>query len=472
MSFKKNFFKSISSFAFYNYIIQAVEFLSTIVLSRLLLPEEYGFVAIIAIFSGFIQLFANVGIGHSVIRSDYGYTFHRHLYSLAVWMGFALTIILILLAWPISVFFENPALVLPTIIISVKFIIDSFTYIPYAILSKQLRFNTIGQTRLYSSIFQILLTILLAWLGFSYWSLIIPLILSPVIQVLYLRANVDIRFRLFGWKATRRIFLKIRSLMGHLSLNNLISYWAGNTDKVIVGKFYTQADLGLYNRAFRFIEFTNKLITGIFSTVLFPSLKNLMDEGGDVHREYIDILRIIILFNLPVVFVLVIFPNQLVFYLWGVNWMGVAEFLPYIGIIMIYKAILGTMPGVFILYGKERNLLIINAANTILTIVFVIIGSLFSLLHIIKFFALGLLVITLPLNMYFGMYKSFGCNMKILSSFFIPLLFFGLTVFTAIQLNNYTIKLTGIFLYTGILVFNLKSSLTGVLNNLLNKRKL
>lgn len=461
MSFKKTFFKSISSFAIYNYIIQALEFLSTIILSRLLLPEEYGFVAMIAVFSGFIQLFSNVGIGQSVIRSDYGYTFHKHLYSLSVWMGFGLTATMVLMAWPIAQFFNNKALFIPTILIAFKFIIDSFTYIPYALLSKQLRFNTIGKTRLYSSIFQIALTILMAWAGFSYWSLIIPLILSPGIQFLYLRANVDMRFRLFGWKATKRVFLKIKSLMGNLSLNNLIGYWAGNTDKIIVGKFYTQTDLGLYNRAFRFIQFTHKLITGIFSTVLFPSLKNLMDQGGDVNKEYLDILRIITLFNMPVVFILVIFPDELVYYLWGSNWMGVAEFLPYIGILLIYQSILGTMPGVFILYGKERNLLIINTVNTFLTILFVIAGSFYSMLHILIFLTAGIVWVTMPLNLYFGFYKAFGCSKGLLVKFSLPLVIFGTGLLITIFYQS-PLVLVIILTYVFISLFALRKSLNDV----------
>lgn len=474
MSFKKTFFKSISSFAIYNYIIQALEFISTIVLSRLLLPEEYGFVAIIAVFSGFIQLFANVGIGQSVIRSDYGYTFHRHLYSLSVWMGFALTGILMLLAWPIAEFFDNKALFLPTVLISFKFIFDSFTYIPYAILSKNLQFTTIGRTRLVSSIFQIGLTILMAWLGFSYWSLIIPLIISPVIQFFYLRANVDIRFNLFGWRATRRIFVKIRSLMGHLSLNNLIGYWAGNADKLIVGKFYTQADLGLYNRAFRFIQFTHKLIASIFGTVLFPALKKLIEDGGDVHKEYLDILRFIILFNMPVAFILIIFPNELVYFLWGSSWMGVAEFLPFIGILLINQAILGTMPGVFILYGKERNLLIISTANTLFSLVFVIIGSLFSILHMLIFVTAGMVWVTIPLQMYFGFYKTFGCRTKLLIRFALPFLAFcsGLLLSILLLSNWYIIMLFS--LYLGLILYELKHSVYGIflfILSALGKRK-
>ncbi len=463
MSFKRGFFKSISTFALYNYLSQGFEFLATIILSRLLLPEEYGFVAIINIFAGFIQLFSNVGIGQSVIRSDYRYTFHRHLYSLSVWMGVLLMLILSGLSFPIAYFFNNPALVVPTILISFKFVFDSFTYIPYALLSKDLQFKYIGRSKLWGATFQIILTIILALLGFSYWSLIIPLVLGPIVQFLYLRDKVDIRFRLFGWKSAKMTLYKIRSLMGSLSLNNMINYWSGNADKVVIGRLYTQADLGLYNRAFRFIMLTNRLITGIFNTVLFPSLKKLIDDKGDANREYLDILRIITIFNLPVVFVLAVFPYELVRVLWGINWTGVSEFLPYVGMILVFNSIISTTPSVFILYGKERNMFLINLVNSILTVAFVIVGGLFSMMHIIIFLSLGYIFITVPINIYFGFYRSFSASWRLISGFWMPVMLFAILLFLSVYFNWVGIKLAAFAAYTSYLLYELRSSVHGAL---------
>ena len=456
MSFKKNFFKNISTYAVYSYASQGLEFLSTIILSRLLLPGEYGLVAIIVIFSGFIQIFSTLGIGSSIIRSDYGYTFHKHLFSLAVWLGFALTIILMLLSWPISFFFDNNLLILPTILISFKFFSDSFTYVPYALLSKRMQFNAIGMGRLLRAVFQIGFTILLAFAGFSYWSLVIPLIFGPFLEYLYYRNKVEVKFRLYGWRATMRIAWKIRSLMGNLSLNNLINYWAGNVDKVVIGKLYTDADLGLYNRAFRFISMTNRLIVKIFGTVLFPSLKNLLNEKGNAQKEYLDILRIITLFNIPVMALLVLLPDTLVFYLWGEDWMGVAGFLPYVGIILIYNSMVATMGSLYLLFEKEKYLLLSNFIRSTITIAIIIIAGFFSMMHIIKFITLSYILVTIPINMYFGFYKSFGYNVKEILVFWLPFIFFGLVLFLMIYLEFYFFQWILMLLFLIILFYPMK----------------
>jgi O-antigen/teichoic acid export membrane protein len=78
MGFKKKFFKNIAAFGGYSYLTWFLEtILSTVILSRFLEPKEYGFVALISIFSGFILLFSNTGLAQSIIRSEYGLTFQR-----------------------------------------------------------------------------------------------------------------------------------------------------------------------------------------------------------------------------------------------------------------------------------------------------------------------------------------------------------------------------------------------------------
>lgn len=456
MSFKKSFYKSVSTFAAYNYLAQGLEFFSTIILSRLLLPEEYGFVAIIHIFAGFIRLFSNVGIGHSLVRSDYKYTFHKLLYSLSVWMGFALSGILMLLAYPIAIFFENMALVIPTLVISIKFIFDSLLYIPFAILSKALNFNMIGKIRLWGTAIQIAITILMAYLGFSYWSLIIPLIINPIIQYAFLKKYVQMPLRIYGWKATKRTLIIIRSLMGNLSLINLVAYWTENTDKVLVGKFYSQADLGIYNRAFKFIRLTYQLIAGIFGTVLFPSLKKLMEVKGDVQKEYMDIIKVVVLFTLPVVFILMLLPESLVLILWGENWTEVAPLLPYVGLILLINSLINTSGSVFILFNKERVLFLVHLANSFITLSLVVAGALISMLHILKFLALGQIVLTLPIYLYFGFYKSFGFKPSKIFSFFAPSFIFGVLLFVSLEFPITGFTLAALLGFLTFLLFQLK----------------
>jgi O-antigen/teichoic acid export membrane protein len=459
MSFKKSFFKNVSTFASYSYISQGFEFLSTIILSRLLLPEEYGFVAIILVFAGFMQLFASVGINASVVRSDYGNTFHRHLHSLAIWIGVALALIMMLMAYPIAIFFDNNELIFPTILVSFKFIFDALSHVPAAILSKHLNFKSVGTSHLLSSVSQISVTIILAYLGFSYWSLIIPLTVAPIIAYIYIIRIMRLPLKLYGWKAAKRVFVKVQSLMGYLTLSNLFTYWAGNADKVVIARFYTEFDLGLYNRAFRFIMIATKLITSIFSRVLLPSLKKLVLEKGNANKEYLDIIRIITLINMPILMLLLLFPRNLVLILWGEDWIGVAEYLPYVAIILFYQSMFRTTQPVFLLYNKEKILTFIHISNSIIKAVLVIIGSFYSIIHIITFLTLYEIFINLPVQVYFGFYKSFGFSRNDLFKYWIPVFLTGFGFAVSIYMNSLALRAIVFVLYNIQLTYDLRMTI-------------
>ena len=124
MGFKRDFFKNIIMFGGYNYFTQALSFLSSIVLSRFLTPSEYGFVALITVFTGFIIMFSDAGLSYAVIRSDYGRTYHHALNNLSLLIGIILFLLMIILAYPISLFYAKPDLIIPTIVLSSIFIIN------------------------------------------------------------------------------------------------------------------------------------------------------------------------------------------------------------------------------------------------------------------------------------------------------------------------------------------------------------
>jgi O-antigen/teichoic acid export membrane protein len=466
MSFKKAFFKNISSFASFSYISQGLEFFSTVILSRLLLPEEYGFVAIIVVFTGFMHLFASVGIGASIVRSDYRGTFHQHLHSLSIWIGLVLALSMVLLAYPIAYFFEDNKLIVPTMLVSFRFIFESLGYVPSAILSKKLKFRELGIVNLIQSGFIIILSIILAFLGFSYWSLIIPLIFAPLLTYAYLISKVDLQLRIYGWRATKMVFIKIRSLMGYMSVSTLFTYWAANVDKVIIGRLYTQAELGLYNRAFRFIGLATKLITGIFSRVLFPSLKKLMQEKGNVRKESLDILRIVTLFNMPILLILLIFPNELVILLWGKEWAGVSYFLPYIAVILIFVSMLRTITPVYLLYNRERTLTAINIFESVSRVVVIIIGGFFSINHIIIFITLNILFISIPIHGYYGFYKSFGYNKAEVLKFWLPYTLTGIGIFLSIYFQDMILRVVMLLVFNALLLINLRTTIRETLKTL------
>jgi teichuronic acid exporter len=447
MSFRKNLFKNIAILGGFSYTTQFISFLSSIVLSRLLLPSEYGFVALITVFTGFINQFSDAGLSYLIIRSDYNRTFHSAIHFLAVLIGVILAVIVILLAYPISLFYKDPALIVPTIIMSSTFILRSYIAVPFGILSKELKFNKLGMIELICTITEIGLMMLFAFLKFSYWSLILPSIFGNILRIIMYNRTAHFHSGWFKMNYVIVGFKKARGIIGNLTGFNLLNYWARNSDNLIVGKVFGTQSLGIYDRAYKLLNLGLNVMSSLFGKVLYPSLKDLQSQGGDVNKEYMNTLGIVSLLNFPVSIALIFFARPLVILLWSDTWVQVADLLPYIGILILSQTLNSTTGNIFILKGKERMLMLLGIPTNIVIILSIGAGAFFSMVHVLRFYSLAFILFDIPLVIYYGFKKSFGYEMGAVLKFWLPKIILSVLMIISIWLNRqeFTIVLASLY---------------------------
>lgn len=417
MNFKKNFFKDILTLGSYNYTSEVANFLSSIILARLLLPREYGIVAMILVFTNFAMIFAGAGIGSDIIRSDYKMTYHKAMSNLSLLLGVSLFIIMCMLSYPIALFYDDPKLIFPTIVLSSQFIFRGMSMAHYALLMKQLKFKFLGKVNLFTNLLSIVLMILMALLKFSYWSLIIPLVIVEVIKYVYFSRETNLRFKIYPFSYTRAAYRKVKTLMWNILGVGVIKYWSANIDKLLIGRIYGASPLGIYSRGARFLDLSLKLISRLFGTVLYPSLKKLEDHKGPVLEEYINILGIVSLLNFPIAVVLILFPDSFVLILWGKNWTDVARFLPYFGLLTLTQTLIHTNDVMFKLLRKEHKLFIVTLVSSIIMITAIVAGSFISVIKIAQFLTLAYLALIIPFQLIYGFIKGLGYRPGIIIRF-------------------------------------------------------
>jgi O-antigen/teichoic acid export membrane protein len=243
---------------------------------------------------------------------------------------------------------------------------------------------------------------------------------------------------------------------------------------LIIGKFYSSHDLGIYNRAYKLLGLTLNLVSGLFGTVLYPSLKKHRTEGGDFKPEYDSILGIISLINFPIVAVLILIPEFTVRLLWGENWMMVAAFLPYFGILIITQALMSTTGQIYLLLEKERTMMIVGVASDVVRVIAIVTGSMFSITGIVIGLVVSNLVINLPLNLYVGFYRTFEYSFLKIAKFWISKMIFSLLFFILVFLEK-ELWLVGLMIaYLFHLLFYQRhdlKQLNGVIKNFRRNRK-
>jgi teichuronic acid exporter len=462
-SFKKGLFRNIMISGGFNYLSQGINFLSTIIISRLLSPESYGIVGLITVFTNFILVFSDGGLSYALIRSDYGRTYQRILTNLAWILGVILFLITILLAYPIAAFYKNPQLLLPTIVLSFTFLFRGLSLAQGAILAKELKFAFIGKITLLAMIASVSVTIILAFLGAGYWSLVFSQIINAIIMAIFYEREVKLGFKIYPLNYLRVGFKHTRKLVSSVIGFNTINYWSRNSDNMIVGKWYGASQLGLYSRAYSLLTLPLTLITGLFVNILFPSLKKLQNEGGNIEEEYFFVLKIIAFLSFPLVVILVIFPVQLVSLLWGNKWLEVAEFLPYFGLLIFTQTMLSTVGQLLILTGKERAFMISGWVGAVFLVGGIVFGATVSLVGIAQFYALGYLLLVLIFNVVYVYIKTLKFNVSNILVFWLPKIVLSLILWLAIFFNINVLKLLTLFVLFLSILFESRKEISTVI---------
>ncbi len=471
MGFKKDFLKNIAKFGSYTYLVQVIEFGSTIILSRLISPSEYGFVALITVFSRFVNVLSNVGTRHALIRNDYDNEKVGDFFGLNIWIGILLFIVFSLLAYPISLFYNNSKLIIPIIVMGIGFIVNTVSFVPNALASKYLKFDVIGKGRVLQTLISVLSMIILAFLNFSYWALILPLTFSPIIFYFYLQKKIEFKKKLISLKESWNTLLEIKSLVGNITTSHIINYWSRNADNLVIGKVFGESSLGLYNRAYRFIYIALRLITHIFGTVLFPSLKKLKDAGDHkIDKEFFAILGGISILNYPISFMLILFSEEIVRILWGNDWIGVAMFLPYIGILILTQTIFSASTDYYVLQKKERTVFILSVVWSSTTVSAILFGALFSVLHVILFYTIANQALIL-FQIYYGFYKSLGFSFNEIIRFWGAKFLLGTLLVYFIYYDLYFFQVITAVLYFSHIVYYQRQDLDKLLVMLRAKKK-
>lgn len=460
MSFKKTLLKNILVSGGYNYLSQAISFLSSIIVSRLLTPESYGFVGIIAVFTGFLSIFSDSGISLAVIRSNYLYTYYKAVDTLALFVGSSLCLLTCLLAYPISLFFKNSALILPTIVMSFTFIFRSMTLVRGALIVKQMKFAWSGLISLKTTIFTVFGTIVLAYSGAGYWSLVIPQTLSGILTLLLQEQKLKFGFHFYSKPYIVVAFRQTRRTIGNLMGFNVVNYWSRNADNLLVGRMYGTNDLGLYARAYNLLTFPLSLITGLIGTVLFPSLNKIKDSDDAVRREYLFILKLIGFISFPIAFILLLFSDKLVYILWGKAWMGVAVLLPYFGLLLLSQSLLSTIGNILVLMRREEVLRISGWISAAVILTGIIYGASISLEAIAQFYSLAFIAVVLPYHLFFVYIKVLKFSPRTMISFWGPNILFSIAIWLTCYFHFETARIILLILFLIVMIYNARNEVS------------
>lgn len=306
----------------------AVTFVVGVVLARLLSPDDYGLIGIIAIFTTVCTAIINGGFSTALIRKN-DCTDDDYNTAFIVNLGLSLLLYAVIFFCSplIARFFEKPALVALTRVSSFTMIIGALGIVQQTRLTKRIDFKTQTKISLISAITSGLIGIGMAVAGCGVWSLVFQGLSSQLLRTIllwvYNKWVPKLKFSTnsfnnlfgFGWKMM---------LSGVLD-----SVWK-ELYQLVVGKYYSAATLGQYTRAKQFSTLFSSNLTNVIQRVTYPVLSNIQDEKERMVAAYRRIIKLTMFITFTCMFALGAVSEPLLYCLIGEKWHEAATYLPLI----------------------------------------------------------------------------------------------------------------------------------------------
>lgn len=304
---------------------QGIQFFISIIISRILLPREYGLIAMLSIFISLGQVFIDGGFGQALIqkknKSDIDY-------STAFYTNFGVSIIaylLIYVASPwIANFYKEPELILLARVVGLNFIISSFMVVQNAIISIKLDFRLLTISSLASVIISGIVGVILAMKGMGAWALAIQALSANIIKtfIVWITSRWFPMLR-FSIKSFKELFGFSSKILASTILHTLYL----NMYTLVIGKFYNTTDVGLYNRSNTLANFSSVNLTSVIQRVFFPVLCKQQDNDELLKITLRESIRALALVVFPACMLLALFSKPILYIIFTPKWLPAAPLL-------------------------------------------------------------------------------------------------------------------------------------------------
>ena len=327
-SLKKKTVRGVGWSAIDNVAQYAVSFVVSIVLARLLSPDDYGLLGIISIFTAICLAIINSGFSSALIRKkDVTEDDYNTVFIVNCGVSLFLYCIIFISSPYIANFFGRSELVALTRVSSLGIIIGSFVMIPTTRLTKRIDFKTQTKISVIASVVSGILGISLAICGAGVWSLVIQNLFLQAARMALLWCNDRWMPKLMF---SRNSFRELFGFGWKVMLVSVIDTLWKELYQLVVGKYYSPATLGQYTRAKSFSQLFSSNLTNVIQRVTYPVLSDIQDNKTRMKSAYRYIIRCTMFITCICMFFLGAISGPLIYCLIGSKWQEAATYLPLI----------------------------------------------------------------------------------------------------------------------------------------------
>ena len=333
-------------------VTMVIGILQLAILTRLLDKADFGLIAIATMVISFTDIFAELGIASALIHKQ---NITQEEYSSVYWLNIGLSVIVFaltcLVAPMVATFYKAPALTLIIRLLSLKIVLTAFGKLFQTIKSKNLEFGFISKVRILSSVVGIVASTAFAWYGFGVMSLVYGELLKYASnQIIYAIAGMKQMRIMFHFR-----FSEIRDVLrigGYQLGSQVMDFVASRLDILLIGKFFSMDELGVYNIAKDLINKPFMIVNSVSANVFSAAFAKIQNNIQSVINNYNKLIKTIAMIMLPVYCGMFIFADLLVAILYAPSFSEVSFFIRILSLVGICSSLTSQAGTVMIALGR------------------------------------------------------------------------------------------------------------------------
>lgn len=367
MNLQQKAAKGVAWSAIENLGTQAIYFIIFLILARLLGPEVFGLVSLAGIFISLMMVFADQGLSDAIIQRQE--LEPEHL-DTAFWtnliVSIFLTVLTIVVAEPVSIFFKQSQLSMIICWLSLNFLFSGFSSVQQALLRRQFAFRALAVRSLLSLAIGGIVGVTMAYLGFGVWSLVCQQLINRLIASVVLWWSSDWRPK-FRFSITH--FQELFSFGINVLGGSVLAFFSIRSDDFLIGYFLGPVALGYYTVAYRLLVALTQILSTTIRQVAFPMFSRLQKETQQLQQAFFSASQLVSFLTFPACLGLAVLAPEIIQSLFGQQWLPsipVMQILAFSGITHSLMTLSGL---VIISMGKPAWSLGIMFLNTAINVI-------------------------------------------------------------------------------------------------------
>jgi O-antigen/teichoic acid export membrane protein len=368
---------------------------ATMILARLLTPQDFGLVAMVVSVTGLVTIFRDLGLATATVQSpSLDHSLVNTLFWLNVFFGISMGLLTAVFSPLFSWFFREPRVTSLGVVLGGVMMIEGFSIQHQALLRRRMKFGALAVSEILSVAAGAAVALFFAWRGAGYWSLVWMKVAAAI-------AGVASLWLLCTWRPSATLRLgEARSLVkfgGQITAARFVRYISRNLDRLLVGRSLGPQTLGFYAKASGWLVAPFQQLTWPVARVAIPVLSRLQDEPRRFRTYYQAGLSILALLGIPAIIYLVLDAPAVILLILGDQWLEAIPIFRVLAPVAVAALFQIGFQWCYVSLGRADRQLVWEITNTIVTLIALFMGLRWGVLGVASAYSVASILL-LPIG--------------------------------------------------------------------------